>query len=319
MKYLFLALACTLFSVQFLFTKGFSRRASSEAHVGLWNGCVVSLCMALYLLPMNGFRVELTPAAGLIALLFALCAVTMSLCNIPAMRLGNMAVVTTYMLVGGMVLPFGYGVLWLHEDCSPLKLIAIAVLILAILPNLLGSKDNAQGSAPRSRGKTILFHGLCLVLFTLNGMTSVLSTMHSLHENKISSGGFTLLGALCQFSMTLLILVGYAIYRRAKGESGAARSTFVEVTKTLPTTTRALLTLLAFGFCFAVCNGVANIFSQESLAAGMPSSVQFPVISGSVIVLTALFGHWFFGEKINRYGAISLALSVVGSVLFMVA
>ena len=319
MKYLFLALACTLFSVQFLFTKSFSRRASTAAHVGLWNGCVVSLCMALYLLPMNGFRVELTPAAGLLALLFALCAVTMSLCNIPAMRLGNMAVVTTYMLIGGMVLPFGYGVLWLKEDCSPLKLVAIAVLILAIIPNVLDGKSAAQGSAPRSRGKTILFHGLCLVLFTLNGMTSVLSTMHSLHENKISSGGFTLLGALCQFSMTLLILVGYTVYCRARGERGAHRRIFYEVTRVSPTTSRALVTLLAFGFCFSLCNGVANIFSQESLAAGMPSSVQFPVISGSVIVLTALFGHWFFGEKIDRYGAISLALSVIGSVLFMVA
>ena len=143
--------------------------------------------------------------------------------------------------------------------------------------------------------------------------------MHSLHENKISSGGFTLLCGLSQFSMTLLILVGYAVYRRVRGERGAIRSTLIDVTKTTPTRPRALVTLLAFGFCFAVCNGVANIFSQESLAAGMPSSVQFPVISGSVIVLTALFGHWFFDEKIDRYGAISLALSVVGSVLFMVA
>ena len=318
MKYLYLALACTLFSVQFVFTKGFSRRASSATHVGLWNGCVVSLSMALYLFPMNGFRFEFTPAAGLVALCLALCAVTMSLCNIPAMRLGNMAVVTTYMLVGGMVLPFGYGVLALKEDCSPLKLVAIAVLIAAIIPNLLQGKGEQTG-VQRSRGKTILFHGLCMVLFTLNGMTSILTTVHSLHENKISSGGFTLLSGLCQLSVTALILLGYAIYRRVKGEQQPFRSTFVEVTKATPTTARALLILMAFGFCFALCNGVANIFSQESLSAGMPSSVQFPVISGSVIVLTALFGNWFFGERIDRYCAISLVLSVIGSVLFMLA
>ena len=318
MKYLFLALACTLFSVQFLFTKGFSRRASSASHVGLWNGCAVSLCMALYLWAMNGFRFELTPAAGLAALCLALCAVTMSVCNIPAMRLGNMAVVTTYMLVGGMVLPFGYGVLYLKEDCSALKLVAIAVLLAAIIPSLMqGKSANAQGT-PRSRGKTVLFHGLCLVLFTLNGMTSILTTIHSLHPDKVSSGGFTLLWSSCQFIMTLCILLGYAIYRRVKGEGHALRYTFYEVTRT-PVTARALLVLLGFGFGFALCNGVANIFSQESLSAGMQSSVQFPVISGSVIVLTALFGHWFFGEKIDRYGAISLSLSIIGSVLFMLA
>ena len=319
MKYVFLALACTLFSVQFVFTKGFSRRASSATHVGLWNGCAVSLCMVLYLWPMNGFRFELTPAAGLAALCLALCAVTMSVCNIPAMRLGNMAVVTTYMLVGGMVLPFGYGVLYLKEDCSPLKLIAIAVLLAAIIPSLMQGKGKSAQSEPRSRGKTILFHGLCLVLFTLNGMTSILTTVHSLHPDKVSSGGFTLLWSSCQFILTLLILLGYTIYRRGKGEKCAMRRTFFEVTRTSPATTRALLTLLVFGFGFALCNGVANIFSQESLSAGMPSSVQFPVISGSVIVLTALFGHWFFGEKIDRYGAVSLTLSVIGSALFMVA
>ena len=77
--------------------------------------------------------------------------------------------------------------------------------------------------------------------------------------------------------------------------------------------------LLCFVFCYALCNGGGNIFSQESLTAGMPSSVQFPVISGAVIVFTALFGSWFFGEKISRMNALSLILSVIGSVLFMLA
>lgn len=317
MKYLFLALACTLFSVQFVFTKLFSRRAGTAPHVGLWNGCVLSLCMSLYLLPLNGFRPEVSPTALLIAVVFSLIAITMSLCNIPAMRLGNMAVVTTYMLIGGMVLPFAYGVLVLHEPCSLLKLIAIVVLIAAILPNLLQGKSPA--TAPRSAGRTVLFHALCLVLFFFNGMTSILTTVHSLHEDKISSGGFTLLCALCQLALTLLLLLGYTVFRKIRGERGAVRAVFIDVTRETPAAARALLLLLGIGFCFAVCNGVANIFSQESLRAGMESSVQFPVISGSVIVLTAILGRVCFGEKIDRYSALSLVMSIVGSVLFMVA
>lgn len=317
MKYLFLAIACTLFSVQFVFTKGFSRRACSAPHVGLWNGCVLSLCMSLYLFPMNRFRIEITSSAVLLALLLAACAVTMGLCNIPAMRLGSMAVVTTYTLIGGMVLPFGYGVLVLHEDCSPLKIVAILCLIAAILPNLLQSKHSH--STQRSAGHTLAFHALGLVLFTLNGMTSILTTIHSLHENKISSGGFTLLSALCQLGLTLLLLTGYALLSRIQGKRHSFRAVFVDVTREQPATARALLPLFGIGFGYALCNGVANIFSQESLSAGMASSVQFPVISGSVIVLSAVFGRVFFHEKIDRYTALSLALSVVGSVLFMIA
>lgn len=266
---------------------------------------------------MNQFRWEFTPAAGLIALLFALCGLTISLCNIPAMRLGNMAVVTTYMLIGGMVLPFAYGVLALKEECKPLKLIAITVLIAAIIPNLLQGKKEKDPA--RSRKNAILFHTLGLILFTLNGLISILTTVHSLHENKISSEGFTFLCAFCQFVLTLLFLIGYTICKRIKGEKGAFRYVWIDVTSETPATTKKLLLLLLFGFCYALCNGGGNIFSQESLAAGMPSSVQFPVISGAVIVFTALFGSWFFGEKISKMNALSLILSVIGSVLFMLA
>ena len=55
MKYIYLALTCTLFSVQFIFTKLFSRRAGNAPHVGLWNGAVIALLMFCYLMPLNGF------------------------------------------------------------------------------------------------------------------------------------------------------------------------------------------------------------------------------------------------------------------------
>jgi drug/metabolite transporter (DMT)-like permease len=319
MKYLYLALTCTLFSVQFIFTKLFSRRAGNAPHVGLWNGAVIALLMFCYLMPLNGFVLEFSPAAVLLALLLALCAITMNLCNIPAMRLGNLAVVTTYMLVGGMVLPFVYGVAVLKEACPPLKVIAIAVLLLAILPNLFQGKAQASAGQKDGLGRKLLFHGLCLVLFTLNGMTSILTTVHSLHENKISAGGFTMLSALFQLGLALLVLFVYAVYLAIKGNRGALRTVFYDVGATTPTRPRTLCLLAGIAFAYAVCNGVANIFSQESLAAGMDSSVQFPVISGAVIVMSALFGQALFGERIDRYTAISLALSVVGSVLFILA
>ena len=317
MQYLFLFLACTLFSVQFIFTKLFSRGASEKTHIGIWYGCFVAVCIMLYLFPMNHFQWEFTPTAGLIALLFALCGVTINLSNIQAMRLGNMAVVTTYLLIGGMVLPFAYGVLALKEDCSPLKLIAITVLIAAIIPNLFqGKKENEN---KRSRKEIIAFHALGLIVFTLNGLISILTTIHSLHENKISSEGFTFLCAFCQFILTLLFLIGYTVYKRIKGEKNALRYVWIDVTNSALATPKKLLFLLCFVFCYALCNGGGNIFSQESLTAGMPSSVQFPVISGAVIVFTALFGSWFFGEKISQMNALSLILSVIGSVLFMLA
>ncbi len=316
MNYLFLALACTLFSVQFIFTKSFSRGASSATHVGLWNGCVSALCAALIMFFLNGCRIEFNPSVIPLAIALALCVLAMSLCNIPAMRLGNLAVVALYLLVGGTVIPFVYGVLVLNEACSPLKIAAVILLVAAIVPNLLKETGNKQPES-QGRGKAILFHLLGLILFTLNGTTCIITTSHSLHPDKISSGGFTMLWTFFQFALTLLVLIGYALYRFVKGERNAFRATLWDVGKETPTTPKVFFMLLGAGFGYAAANGVANIFSQESLAAGTPSSVQFPIISGVVIILTAFFAKWFFKEKIDRYTAVSLVLNAVGSVLFM--
>lgn len=317
MKYLFLALTCLLFSLQFIFSKGFSRRASPVPHAGLWNGCVCSLLMVCYLLPLNHFQPEFSPISLLFSLLMALCALSMSLCNIPALQLGSLAVVTTYLLIGGMVLPFAYGVLFLQESCPPLKWVAIALLIAAILPNLLHTET--ADTAPRTTGQRVLFHALGLVLFSLNGATSILTTMHSLHPDRISSGAFTLNNALLQFTLTALSLLIYTLLRRLRGDRRALRSVWVDLTRETPATPGKLAALFSMGLGYALCNGVANIFSQESLAAGMESSVQFPVISGTVIVLSAVFGRVLFGERISRPTQLSLALSLAGAALFMLA
>ena len=74
--------------------------------------------------------------------------------------------------------------------------------------------------------------------------------------------------------------------------------------------------LLVFAGAYAVCNTLGNIFSLRCLLT-MDASLQFPILSAVVIVLTALFGRIFFGEKITRNTWISLAMSVLGIGLFM--
>jgi len=48
----------------------------------------------------------------------------------------------------------------------------------------------------------------------------------------------------------------------------------------------------------------------------MDASIQFPVISGSVIVLTAFIGWGLFKEKPQVKDWIAITLSVVGVILF---
>ena len=79
----------------------------------------------------------------------------------------------------------------------------------------------------------------------------------------------------------------------------------------------AAVMLLALAAGYAVCNAMGNIFSLQC-AVTMDSSIQFPILSGVVIFMTAVFGWLFFREKIGKSNLLSLALTLVGIGLFMI-
>jgi multidrug transporter EmrE-like cation transporter len=51
-------------------------------------------------------------------------------------------------------------------------------------------------------------------------------------------------------------------------------------------------------------------------ANNVPASVQFPLVSGGVIVLSALVSAFVFKEKISKKEWLSIAGSFVSTVLF---
>ena len=75
--------------------------------------------------------------------------------------------------------------------------------------------------------------------------------------------------------------------------------------------------LLAFAALYSVCNTLGNLCSLRCMVT-MDASIQFPVLSAVIILLTTVFGRIFFGEKITKYTAIGLLMSVGGILLFIV-
>ena len=57
-------------------------------------------------------------------------------------------------------------------------------------------------------------------------------------------------------------------------------------------------------------------FLHLKAAANVPASVQFPLVSGGVIVLSALVSAFFFREKISRREWIAVGGSFLSTVLF---
>ncbi len=324
MEYIYLALACLCFSVQFIFNKLFESNSDGTYNAGTWCSFVTAFCMLVYLLPSSGFKYEISVSAWICSLSYTASSLLCTGVTILALNRGKVSVVTTYTLLGGMILPFLWGVIAYHEEATPEKIVGILILILSMLSGLLWDilfenkkTDTAAESHEPQRKSGVLFHILCLLLFMTNGIISIASTASQKASDAISSGGFLL---LCETEIAIgamIILLVIGLWKKKTGNRHGFRDAWIGIVKKRPITLPLLLLLFVCCALYAVCNGLGNLFSLQC-AKTMAASIQFPVISAVVIILGALFGRVFFHERIEKRDLASLVLASVGIVFFMI-
>lgn len=320
MDLLYLLIACLFFSVQFIFQKCFQKNTKGGYGITVWNQFHVYIFMGLYLLLTSSTSFQVTLTSLVYSLLYSISGLTSSTGSLFAMRYGKMSSVTTFCLLGGMILPFFYGVVFLHEEMTICKTLGILVLIASLVPSLL-EKD--PSGVTRTKGDRIRYGIFCMMTFCGNGMVSVFSKAHQIADGamRLSTGevdtdGFVLLNALVGLTIAFLVLVVRTIQTASAGEKHPVRSVYYEIGKT-SMTKKLFVLLLAFTAGYAVCNALGNIFSLRC-AVTMDSSIQFPILSGVVIFMGAVFGWLFFKERITKPTIISLTLTVIGISLFMI-
>lgn len=320
MEYLNLFIACAFFSLQFVFQKLFKERTTGRVSVCFWNQMICGAVSLLFLVAKSGFPASaISPTAFLIVLAYAASGLIDTVTTITAMGCGRVATVSTFSLAGGMVVPFAYGVFALNEPSSLTKWLGLGTLCLSLVPTLLQKTEDKTESANKTK-----FIACCTVTFFFNGFVSVFSKMYMNYMKSTETdeavlasaeNNFVITAALIRVATAIVILVVLSALQRTRGEKAAFRTNFWEIG--LKKMTGGLFALLAaFAGAYAVCNTLGNLFSLRCMDV-MDASIQFPLLSAVVIVLTAVFGRLFFREKIGRETAISLVLSMVGIALFM--
>ncbi|MBQ8510224.1 MAG: EamA family transporter [Clostridia bacterium] len=310
MEYLLLLIACTFFSLQFIFQKLFKSRTIGGLTVCFWNLTICSAVSIMFLLIKSGLPREFNLTAFLWIVLYSASGIVCSLASITAMGCGKVSTVSTYCLIGGVIIPFLFGIGVLGESAGVMKWLAIVVLCLSLLPSFL--KKETNGIAETNKPKFAL---CCILVFLTNGLVSVFSKLHQISPGAIDEDSFILIGAMLRCAAALLILTAFALLRRSKGEKGAFRAVFWEI-GTRPMTPKQFILLILFAGTYAVCNTLGNLFSLRCMVT-MDASIQFPLISGVTIILSAVLGRVCFREKISRDTWVSLILSMAGIVLFM--
>ena len=186
MEYIYLAGACLCFSIQFIFNKLFESRSNGTYTSGLWCALVTALCMLAYLLPAGGFTFAVSASAIACSLLYTLSSLLCSGMTVLALRRGKISVVTTYTLLGGLILPFLWGILVYGEPVTLTKILGIIILILSMVSSMVLDMhaDKAAASEKKSGGMTINKGMIQMVGgFTVLRLTGMLS-MVNVHLNK---------------------------------------------------------------------------------------------------------------------------------------
>lgn len=304
MEYIVILLAVCSFAAQFAFTKVFESSIKQTTVTSSVMLVLTSFIGALLYLFIGFFQVQFSLFSLLWAIVFAIIMIPYYMIGIKVLSLGSLAIYSMFMMLGGMLVPFFYGIIFLSEDISWGKICGSILLTLFIILQAIWQQPNeVNEDKQQDRKKTkYLFFILCLLIFFINGLTGVIAKAHSIGEEAIDEISFTVLscGLTAVFSA---IILGVQFF------TGNRKHKLAEIKKTFEL--KPLLAMVAIGAAAYTGN-----FLLLKAAIKVPASVQFPLVSGGVIVLSALVSAFIFKERISKKEWISVAGAFLATLLF---
>ena len=150
-------------------------------------------------------------------------------------------------------MPFGYGIIFCKEEITVAKVICCIAIIISLALTF-------------EKGKNDMKNRKCyLAVFVFNGLSGVISSFHQSHT-QICTDSISFI-AMAYAGVMGISLVWYIIRNKK-----VVRLNRKEFKNTL---------------CYAVCNGTAVLFALTALTV-LPTSVQYPIITGGVIFFSTI-------------------------------
>ncbi|MBO7659657.1 MAG: EamA family transporter [Clostridia bacterium] len=320
MPYLLLAGACLFFSIQFIFPKLFQRRTDGTVHAATWSNLMNGIAMFAIFFAINGFTLAFSRSSVLFAVVYSLSSIVCTVASLIGMTVTSVAAITFYTLLGGVVLPFFYGVAVLGEKPSVWRwtgaaLLVAALLIPFVLDNISAKKNKSQADSGDIPGDRKTPSKLKIILcaagvFVTNGLISIVTTAAMREPDAVSDRDFLLIATLIRIACSLAMLAFFWIRNKTRTPLP------IDTRTGHPAGGKVMLLLFFFCFCYALLNGAGNLCSLNC-AKQMDASLQYPVISAACIIFSAVIGFLIFREKPSKGSLIGIAVSVVGIILFI--
>ncbi|MBO5223294.1 MAG: hypothetical protein J6C23_02115 [Clostridia bacterium] len=290
LEYCLIIIATVLFSVQFLFTKKYQLCLGTGAEASFFHKAISPITFGLILLIYSGFRIEITWYALVLALCGVGVSVGLAILGLKALGMGTISNYSLYLLSGGMIIPVVYGAI-MGEPFGLWKIISIICVVLAIAVKF----DFKE----KTDFKTYL---LLFAIFILNGLSGVISSMHQKDVFglglSVSAHSFTMLKLFIGSLVGIIVFAIIAIKKRKE-------------LKIQP-----FLKAIPWSIAEGVCNGVANFLLLLALLK-IDASMQYPIVTGGSIFLSAILPFIIYKEKPDLRGWIAVAFAITGTVVMI--
>ena len=289
MYYGMIALSVFMFSTNFVFSRQYRKRMGS----GFFQTFLLSFCgsvaglivMSLTQALTDGIKFEFSVFSLVMALMTVLNGLLLNYCSLRTLGIVNLSLYSIIMMLGGMVLPSVVGVLFFDEGMTLAKGLCYLFIVAALV--LTFEKSSQKTS---SKSAYIYYAGV----FILNGMSGVINKIfNSAPYERISAAGYSLLTAMCNFTVSgLLVLI---LFRSFKGKIS--------------------LPALGFGFTGGGINRFANFLLVAALAH-VHASVQYPMVTGGTMIISTVIA-FFTKDKPTKRQIVSVVLAFIGIVLLV--
>ena len=188
-----------------------------------------------------------------VAVVYALTCIALSYSSIKAFTYANLSVYSVFAMIGGMVLPFVYGIMC-GEEFKLIRVVCCVLIAICVTMSINKSEHS---------GKAIKYY---MAVFFLNGFVGVISKFHqSYSELCVDSGSFMMMTKMVTIILASLLLLA-------------------EKKRNFYVTKKALV----YSALYSVVNSIGNLMLLVALLH-IPASVQYPVVTGGTIVFSTLF------------------------------
>lgn len=291
--YLMIVLAVILLAGDFAVNKLYQKRYGTSLETGLKFNALMGLFTAIIFFAINGFKFEFSAFSVLMAGIVALSIMSYNILGFRVLKSGSMAFYTLFLMCGGMFVPYVWGVLFLHEKLSLMHLAGLILIISAIA---LTANDK------KMPGKRIL--ALCVIIFFLNGISSVAAKMHQIEKTYfcITETEFVIATGIAKFIIAAIAYMIVKIGKKDKNADKCNKSGFAW---------GVLLIVLS-----TLLSGLSYIL-QLNGAKNLPATVLYPLITGGTIIFSSLTGIIFFKEQISKKLILSIIICFAGTCMFL--